>query len=286
MQRIIRNLATIAAVATMVSAPANAQVIEPTGDWLFSQDAGSCRAFRPFGDGAFLLLRSFGPGSPIEVTVGNPDFPKEPASARLAEIGWDGMELERDQIALLGSTVSGIPTATLVTGNRPVAAFFKGRVDRTTWVLTGIPPAARSLQFRVAGAPMVSLEFGDLETSFKWLTSCEDALLEKWGWGADYMQRIASPPVLLDPRNVSPTIVYPPTAVVGRVGTILQLRLKVDAKGKVSECVAQSPTVTTRFATDTCKTIRSKIRYSPARNAQGDAVDGFAQMAVTFAILN
>ena len=59
--------------------------------------------------------------------------------------------------------------------------------------------------------------------------------------------------------------------------------MKVDKTGKVTDCVTQSSPANPVFATDSCAALRKTARFSPATNKAGQAIDGFAQVSMTFA---
>ena len=86
----------------------------------------------------------------------------------------------------------------------------------------------------MAGRAPLELRMGPLVEPLRRLTECETGLMEKWGWGTDYAQRVATAPATIDPQNwFYAAITYPATARLTHLSSILQVRMKVDARGRV-----------------------------------------------------
>lgn len=279
----IRRLVALGtcAVASLAAVPATAQA---SGGWQYNQDAESCLAVRRFdtGDGPVAFrLRSFGPGSAIEAMVVSPQVTDEPASVHPVELGWDGEEGVLDQLGLLGAA-NRIPTVTVLVAHRPVSAWLY--YDQGMTLFSRLDPASESVRLRVVGDPPIELQTGSLEEPLARLEECEAGLMEKWGWGADYSQRVATAPVPDDPQSwFYKTITYPAVQLLNHVSSILQVRLKVDRRGRVAECVVQSSPGSPLFGSKNCERIRDMGRFTPAVDAQGQPVDGYMQLSITFA---
>jgi hypothetical protein len=269
------------AVASLAATPAQAQ---SSGDWQYAEGPELCLAFRTFDAGANsirLQLRSFGPGSAVETTIASAQVPNEPNSVRMVELGWDGKGFERNQLGVLGS-IGGVPSVTLLTAHRPVASFLF--YDDGAAAVSSLNPAAESMQLRVVGNAPRELAMGSLEEPLEHLRECEANLMEKWGWGRDYAQRVATPPQMRDPQLwFYAAIVYPAVQNLTRVSSILELRLKVDAEGKVAECVVQSSPGSSLFGSRNCTQLRKLGRFTPALDSQGHPVESYFQMSITFA---
>jgi|GEM_PF-828065 len=103
----------------------------------------------------------------------------------------------------------------------------------------------------------VEFQTGSLEEPMRWLKECETGLMEKWGWGSAYSERVATAAATLDPQSWFYTaITYPAVARLTHLSGILQLRLKVDTKGRVSECVVQSSLGSSEFGSTNCRRMR------------------------------
>jgi hypothetical protein len=271
-----------AATVGVAGAPAAAQS-QPSREWRYHEDAEGCRADRAFGTGSpeLVQLRTFGPGSAVEVTVVSAQIPSEPSTVRPVALGWDGKPPERSQLGLLGAA-GRTPTITVLATNRPVAAFLY--LDQSTVLTSRLDPAAQTMQLRVEGTAPVELQVGSLEEPLRRLTECEARLMEKWGWGPDYSGRVASAPEFIDPQLMFYKVIdYPPVESFRRVSSILELRLKIDAEGKVADCVVQSSPGSPVFGSKNCDSFRRFARFKPALDAQGRPIDGYLQLSITFA---
>ena len=271
------------AVASVAADPAAVQA-QSTDEWRYAEGPEICRAYRTYGAGEnsiVLALRTFGPGSAVETTVASAQVPSEPHSVRMVELGWDGNGFERNQVGVLG-TLGGVPSVTLLTAHRPVAAFVFH--DEGGIVVSRLDPAAETMQLRVVGNAPRELRMGSLEEPLRHLRECEADLMDKWGWGRDYYQRVATAPEMLDPQLwFYAAITYPAVQNLTRVSSILELRLKVDARGKVAECVVQSSPGSSLFGSKNCTRLRKMARFHPGLDAQGQPVDSYMQMSITFA---
>jgi len=284
--RIGRALAWAAAVASgMAGVSSVAQPMEPaSADWQIHQDAESCRAVRVFGTGedrVFLSIRTFGPGSAVALTVASPTLPKDPSTPREVLVSWDTDQQEMRRVGLLGMAGT-LPTLTVQLASRPVTAFYKGLAEHWVAYVSSVDPTAQTIRLQIPGAPPLTLRMESLQVPLAQLAQCENAQLDKWGFGKDYAARIASGPELLDPDSLEDLLYYPKTALMNHVGGLLQLRLKVDAEGKIAECTAQESPGRS-FAADSCTSLRRHARFTPARDRDGRAVEGFAQLSITFA---
>lgn len=283
MRKPVRGLLLAAALSAGAAAvPAAAQESDV---WQYAESAETCRATRSFdtADGTTVLqLRSFGPDSAIELTVAGSEIAREPHAVRMVELGWDGEGYDRHQAGVLG-TLGGVPSVSLLTQNRQVAAFGFFYSERAVLV-SRLDPIAESMQLRVVGYAPKEVRVGTLVEPLRQLEACEANLMEKWGWGRDYAQRVVTPPRMRDPQSwFFKAIVYPAVANLNRVSNLLQLRLKVDARGRVAECVVQTSPGGSQFGSKNCSGLRRQARFEPALDAQGQPVESYFQMSITFA---
>jgi hypothetical protein len=273
------------AVVTGASFAAGPVAAQPSAEWQYAESAESCRASRSFDTPAgitTLQLRSFGPGSAVVVTVAGPEIASEPNAARMVELGWDGEGFDRHQVGVLGS-FGGVPSVSLLAAHRSVASFAFFFEERAVQV-SPLNLAAETMQLRVVGYAPKEIPVGSLSEPLRRLEECEARLMEAWSWGRDYAQRVATPPVMRDPQSwFYKAIVYPAVPNLNRISSLLQLRLKVDARGRVAECVVQSSPGSSQFGEKNCTGLRRQARFDPALDAQGQPVESYFQMSITFA---
>jgi hypothetical protein len=283
--QLARLLALGPVVAALMASSAVAQSTQSSEAWQYREEAESCRAYRWFGTGqdrVALQLRSFGPGSAIEATVVSAQLPREPNSVRHVELSWDGEAAVDNQVGLLGA-VGGIPSLSMLTAPRSVSAFaFR---DEGSTIVSPLEPASETMELRVVGGTPIELPAGTLEEPLRRLRECEAELMEKWGWGRDYAERVASAPTMLDPQRWFYTaITYPAVPLLKHMSSILQARLKVDANGRVVDCVVQSSPGSAEFGSKNCDRMRRMARFSPALDPQGQPIESYYQMSITFAL--
>jgi hypothetical protein len=283
--RCARNLVPGAlALAIFAAVPAAAQEQSSDG-WQYAETAETCRAYRSYGEGEnaiVLQLRTFGPGSAVETTVASAQVPREPSSVRMVELGWDGQGFDDHQVGVLG-TLGGVPSVTLLTAHRRVAAF-AFFFSETAVTVSPLDPAAQSMQLRVVGNAPRDLQMGSLAEPLSRLAECDERLMEQWGWGRDYALRVTTAPEMRNPQLwFEKAIIYPAVQNLNRVSSILQLRLKVDTEGRVAECVVQSSPGSSLFGSKNCTGLRRSARFNPARDVEGQPVDSYLQMSITFA---
>ena len=188
-----------------------------------------------------------------------------------------------DEAASMDATLGGVPSVTLLTAHRGVAAFAFS-VSESAVIVSPLDSAAQSIQLRVVGNAPTELRVGSLVEPLRRLEECEAGLMEKWGWGRDYDQRVTTRAEMLDhDRWFYKAIVFPAVAQIARVSSFLELRLKVDARGRVAECVVQSSPGNSQFGSKNCTGLRRSARFNPARDSQGQAVDSYVQLSITFA---
>ena len=200
----------------------------------------------------------------------------------MVELGWDGDGFDKHQVGVLGS-VGGVPSVSLLTAHRQVAAF-AFFFSETAVIVSPLDPAAESMQLRVVGSDPGELRMGPLEEPLRRLGECEANLMERWGWGRDYTGRVATPPRMRDPQSwFYKAIVYPAVPNLKRISSLLQLRLRVDTEGKVAECVVQSSTGSSQFGSKNCTGLRRAARFDPALGPDGQPVESYLQMSITFA---
>ncbi len=272
-----------AAALASLAVPAAAQA-QASDAWQYAEGPELCRAYRSYGVGENaiqLQLRTFGPNSAVEMTVASAQVPTEPNSARMIELGWDGKGFADRQVGILGS-LYGVPSVTLLTTHRAVAAF--AYTEGTGLIVSPLEPAAQSMQLRVVGNAPRELAMGSLAEPLRHLEECDAHLMEKWGWGLDYAQRVATAPHMRDPQLwFNAAIVYPAVQNLTRVSSILELRLRIGTAGRVVDCVVQSSPGSSLFGSKNCTQLRKLGRFTPALDAQGHPVESYFQMSITFA---
>lgn len=75
---------------------------------------------------------------------------------------------------------------------------------------------------------------------------------------------------------------YPAAALRARIEGVVGFTLVVDPDGRVSDCSITGPSGSADLDAATCRILRSRARYTPARNAAGEPVSGSDRGAMTW----
>jgi len=74
--------------------------------------------------------------------------------------------------------------------------------------------------------------------------------------------------------------------VINRSSMIVQLRVDVDAEGRGTECVVQSPPLEPRAQRELCGPFTGGTRFTPARDIAGNAVPGLFRLHYSYFIFD
>lgn len=123
-----------------------------------------------------------------------------------------------------------------------------------------------------------------LGKALKALKDCEDNLAVKWGtpksWTVD-------PQPLVEPNTVFRNDDYPSDMLEQGKRGQARLLFKVSASGLISDCRAIEMEGSRAFAEMTCAVIKERVKFTPARDAGGQAVPSyFVAPRVKFELAN
>ena len=115
----------------------------------------------------------------------------------------------------------------------------------------------------------LQLHVNDLAKPLAALRSCVDALYKRWGLDPavqDHVSRPATP----DESDVRVLRAKYPDKMLGHgIDALVMARLMIDAAGKVTSCVIQTPNVDASFEKSICSSLR---QFTPALDANGKPV--------------
>jgi protein TonB len=77
---------------------------------------------------------------------------------------------------------------------------------------------------------------------------------------------------------------YPVSALSRNEEGSVRFRLTVGADGRVTNCVITSTSGSAALDNATCRIMRSRARFTPARSASGDPTSGTVESSVTWTI--
>lgn len=258
------GFAAASAALAIQSAPVGQQApLKPSSSWNVE-----------YADEMCLLARDFGEG-PVKVTLG---FKPGPASeyVRLVVITRDvSTKVERGD-ARLDFDGQAPVTARFVTGpikNKPM------RIMAVDMKVTDLVPlsSAKELHIR-AGRTDLRLAPTRVGDAMKALQDCEKDLLVTWGMDSAVLATIAKFPRVSRKGGFASYFSindYPMEAIRRREQGTVGTRVHVATDGRVTECRVIESSGSAILDIQTCDIIRTRFRYEPARNHDGQPVPSF-----------
>jgi hypothetical protein len=111
-----------------------------------------------------------------------------------------------------------------------------------------------------------------LEKALAALKKCEEGLAAHWGapktWSVDPVPNV-------DPQMVFHAEDYSVGLVSGGKQGDVRLLIKIGASGDALDCRSINPVEWKEFAKAVCTIIRKRVKFTPAKNAQGQAVESY-----------
>lgn len=279
-QSIHRNCALLLGVsALVVGGRARAQeviTLQPTPGhlWRTSSQDGSCvmqRSFGPPDRPLIVTLSSAGSLGAFEVILSGPQFRNLPTNAT-GLISVDGIDPgEPIPIKWSERSSSFASQVTVALGTRG-----------TEW-LQPLSPAA-AIDITIADRK-IRLAGGGFGAALRWAGQCLDNL-----WRSDGADPavIRSAVTLASPLDGQASWIttddYPSAAIVmGAQGTSV-VRMRISAEGRPASCRGVRSSGTIMLDQRTCRLLMQRARYSPARDASGNAIETVVSQTVVYSI--
>jgi TonB family protein len=142
--------------------------------------------------------------------------------------------------------------------------------------------AATELEIDVRRDRPVILETGSLGAPIAALDKCSRDSLKDWGVDPNLQDKIVRP---VWPINANAWLFssdYPPDMVSQGKGSQVNVRLIVDASGRVTKCTSLSHYDAPEFNRITCARITDRARFEPAELADGTKVPSYYTRRVIF----
>lgn len=264
--------------------------LAPSSPWQLRYDKEACRLSRTFGEGeqtVLLSLAKYAPGIGMEfIAVGAPLRPDGNRFAyRLDPI----RDADEKRHALFGTADDG-QTVWQFTGElipRAVLAQIDGGSEPGGLKAVETRTAEQTEAFTIVSGVRqpVSLRTGSLAKAMAALDTCLVDLVRSWGYDPEQLSALSTwPRPRSHPRLWIRATDYPDTAMRDNLAGAVRFRLAVDAEGKVSDCVVQAAYSDPAFREATCKALRHRARFTPARDAQGQPVEAYWVSSSLFTI--
>lgn len=270
-------LALAAAVPSVASAKdREPEVLTRTGKWVLEYNRDACHLFAEFGEGDALVVARFTryqPGDGFDLALYGKRFrTADVRSEAKIDFGLAGAPLERN---LTFGNAGKLPV--VFVGGMRVDGWSSGQQPAPPPRITPEQEAKVSgLTVAIRRKTPFRLEFGSLDKPFAQMRDCSANLVQSWGYDPAVQatllrpaSSITSPATWLSPND------YPLDAARMGYNGIVQVRLDVDAEGKVAGCYVLARTSPDEFADTTCRAVSKRANLQPALDATGRPVRSY-----------
>lgn len=294
-----------AALAPLVMAASRPVRLNPSSPWDIDYAENSCRLLRKFGDGktqVMLQLESDAPGDTDMLAIGRPlESSGEKVSARFLPVGGKTFEgkvartTTDDAPAILWSRVYLEPDELIEQEQRESAARDAREQSRPPPInleeqarrrsqRQQFAQAATELEIQTRRDHPVILETGSMGDPIKMFDQCARESLKDWGVDPDLEDKIVRPAWAPAPYRWFSADDYPADMARRGEESVVQVRLLVDASGKVTKCTSLSDFKEAKFNQITCAVIMKRAHFEPAELADGTKVPSYYTQRVVFSM--
>jgi outer membrane biosynthesis protein TonB len=292
-----------AAVAPLLMAASQPVRLQPSSPWVVDYDANSCRLVRKFGQGkdeTKLAFESEAPGEMDMVVIGRPlETYQEEIAARFLPVsakplsGRVNRTADTHQPAVLWLNPPMVSDE--VVNQHEVERQRRPRDPRVR------PPArdlaqlaaekAERVRFTAAATELalqplrgheVILETGSLGAAFAKFDECNEDSLRDWGVDPAVEAKIVRPLWATNPSGWLFASDYPSGLAARGAESVVEVRLLVDAAGRVTKCTPLSHFDEPEFNRVSCARITERARFEPAELADGTKVPSYFTRRIVF----
>jgi TonB family protein len=262
-------------IAIAMTLPANAsdairpdyKILKPSSPWQVNYEVNDCQLYREFGDGENKLILRIAVGysnTGQDFMIIGTSIPEKPEY-----LEWQA-SLNSD------SAFEKIYPGTYTLKDRPdrVLQWFNGYNGRgISLKKTG---ASQIMRINDAKDFFVQLNLGNPDSALTSLQTCQDSLLERWGLDAKAFRTITRQPVPKgNPGSWANAADYPASALKSRISGNVAFALTIDKDGKPTGCKVTVSSGYQELDDRTCLLVTKRARFSPALNANNEAVPSF-----------
>ena len=299
--RLSSILACVAATPLLIAASEPLR-LQPSSPWVVDYAENSCRLIRMFGDPKHrvkLAFQSEAPGSMDMIVIGRPlSTWKKEVNASFnpvgitADSGKVGETADQHDPVILWSHVAFQTPAAVETDKKRSQYFSAAHIRPPATSLSALAAehamrhdlAVRTMEIAIETRPnrFVVLETGSMGDAIKAFDKCSHDSLKDWGVDPDVQDKIVRPVWSLNTGQWLFADDYPRRPLVRGEESVVQVRLLVDATGRVTNCVSLSHFNEVEFNRVTCAKITERARFEPAELADGTKVPSYFLQYVTY----
>ena len=287
--RLSLALSTMVLAQTAPLAAKDPLVLAPSSKWNLDYADEACRLGRSFGEGGnevILVFAKYAPGPEMEILASGTGL--TPDRARAFSYSFDPLEKTDVDRPLFGEMDTGgtiwqfnaglIPSKsleTLANGNA-TSAQVKAIETRFAEQTTG-------LTLNIGNKTPVTMRTGSLDKGLAAMDECLDNLVTSWGYDPAEIAKIVTWP---EPVGRITSWFnyrdYPNEALRKNLSGKVRFRLGIDETGAIENCTIQASYSDPSFAETVCNEFARKGKFTPATNADGEAVKSYWTNAVVF----
>ena len=293
------------AAAPLLIAAVQPTRLQPSSPWVVDYAENSCRLVRTFGADKQLVKLEFQSPAPGETSMLLEGKPLATDSstvwATFLPVGSKPLEgtvastVTRGDPAMLWSSVPMLPDATVAKIKaeedqrhrkpqvRPPALSLDERASRRTQ-RQAFASAATELEIFTRSDRTVILETGSLGDPFAAFDKCSRDSLSDWGIDPDVQDKIVRDAWAPNSSRWITSGDYPQNMLDRDEESVVNLRVQVDATGKVSNCTSLSHFNAPDFNRISCALVEKRAHFQPAELADGTKVPSYFLLNITFRI--
>ena len=284
------------AVLTATTAPAAGQdrpALAPSEPWAIDYDLDNCALIRTFGtdeDRVILEIRRFAPGWGLQTTVASNRL-GAPVRSRVSYRFNDDEDWQQPGLGLpvtLDSGLKGVimepsfvdlPELEAIEDPEKRAAFFQSLEFRA--IERQQAEAINSIRLRGVGREF-TLALGKFGAPIRALQDCVDELTTHWNIDVEAHRTLTRRARPIDVASSARMVSYPPQMARRRMPGLVNVRLSVDATGKVTGCSIQMPLSDPAFEESSCADIQHAFEFEPALDKDGHPIVSYWITRVIF----
>jgi hypothetical protein len=266
----------------------------PSSPWILDYDTDSCAMRRMFGEGqnqAYIELRRFEHGLDLQTIVASNDTTARRAPERFRYRFGEDADWQQRGVAAL-EMAEGFSGALFISRllSLPEYEALEDPLERTAyiesidWKAMEMDAAAKtsSITLRDTFRRQLSLQFGPLDKPMAALNQCIDELMTHWDIDIEAHKTLSRPALPINLPEVPSMIDYPPKMLRQSMPGLVNIRLAIDATGRVTACHIQMPLSDPAFEETSCVDIQHAIEFEPALDKNGNPIASYYVTKIHF----